>query len=338
MPAVSVLLPCFQAEDTLTEALDSLFVQTFRNFEVVAVDDGSTDRTLEVLHSRAQNDPRLRVISIPHAGIITALNAGLANCLAELVARMDTDDRCHPHRLETQFTYMQLNPDVSVLGSQVNAFPEDDVQEGLRRYLAWQNSLLSDSDIRREMFVESPLTHPSVMFRKQAVLAINGYEEHGWAEDYDLWLRLYVNGAGFAKIPEVLVDWREHLNRLTRQDGRYSSSNFLNAKIHYLVQGPLRDCDAVIIWGAGSIGKYIGRGLQKNQIPLRAYVDVDRRKIGRTRRGLPVLAPMDLRMFCKSWRRPVILAAVGVRGARDLIRKQLDRMEFVEGKDWLAVA
>lgn len=338
MPAVSVLLPCYQAEATLAEALRSLTNQTWRDFEIVAVNDGSSDHTQALLDSWKHGELRLRVVNTPHNGIVAALNAGLAACNADLVARMDSDDRCYPRRLQAQFEYLQSHSEVSVLGCQVQAFPVAHIRDGLRTYLDWQNGLLDNAGIRREMFVESPFVHPSVMFRAQAVRNIGGYEDHGWAEDYDLWLRLYLAGANFARLPEMLLEWRDLPERLTRKDGRYSPENFRRAKAFYLAQGPLRECDAVIIWGAGRIGKRIGRALEQIRAPLRAYVDIDPRKIGRTRRGLPVLHPADLSAFRQKWNRAVVLVAVGIPGARSLIREQLQRIGMDEGQDWFAVA
>ncbi|MGW8249714.1 MAG: glycosyltransferase family 2 protein, partial [Anaerolineales bacterium] len=240
-PAVSILMPCYNAADTLPEALDSLSWQTMPDFEIVAVDDGSTDRTAGVLSQRAAHDPRLRILTQPHQGIIAALNHGLAACRAEVVARMDSDDHSDPERLARQADYLDRHPETAVVSSLVQAFPAGHVRQGFRIYIQWLNSLVSDEDIRREMFVESPMAHPSVMFRKALVERVGGYQEHGWAEDYDLWLRLYSEGARFAKLEQVLLQWRERPERLTRTDGRYSLENFLRLKAHYLAHGPLAE-------------------------------------------------------------------------------------------------
>jgi hypothetical protein len=165
-----------------------------------------------------------------------------------------------------------------------------------------------------------------------------GYQDHGWAEDYDLWLRLYLRGASFAKLPEMLVEWREHPQRLTRTDARYSLENFLRAKAHYLALGPLRGRDAVVIWGAGMIGRRLARQLEYQGAPLVAFIDIDPRKIGRTRRSLPILPADALLDWLRRYRNPVILAAVGIRGARSLIRQQLSGMGLSEGQDWWGTA
>ena len=338
MPQLSVLMPCYNAAQTVTEALESLAQQSFTDFEVISIDDGSTDETLQILQAWSERDGRFCCFSQPHGGIIAALNAGMDSCRAPLVARMDADDHCHPQRFEKQVAYLEAHPQIAVLGCQVAGFPPQAVREGFRIYISWQNALLSDADIRREMFVESPLSHPSVVFRREWLERVGGYQEHGWAEDYDLWLRLYLAEARFAKLPEILLEWRESPLRLTRIDSRYSVENFLRAKATYLMRGPLLNRDAVFIWGAGMMGRRLGKQLGRLGVPLAAFIDIDPKKIGRTRRGLPVLSTNQLMDWWGRFSSPVLLAAVGARGARQLIRQQLTGMGLREGIDWWGAA
>jgi glycosyltransferase involved in cell wall biosynthesis len=338
VPAVSILLPCFNAAGTLNETLESIAQQTLTDFEVISVDDGSTDSTLKILHAWAEKDSRFQVRSILHGGVITAANAGITACQAQYIARLDADDLAHPERLQLQADYLDHHPGVAVVSSLVKVFPEADVREGYRIYVQWLNSLVTDEDIRREMFVESPLANPSVMIRKTWLDKMGGYQEYGWPEDYDLWLRMYMAGAVFAKIPEVLLAWRDHPSRITRTDSRYSIKNFLRAKAYYLARGPLADRDAVIVWGAGMMGRRLGKQLQYQEIPLKAFVDIDPKKIGRTRRGKPIIPPGDLPDWWQRYENPAILAAVGARRARGLIRKRLVAFGYVEGVDWWATA
>jgi glycosyltransferase involved in cell wall biosynthesis len=335
---VSVLMPCYNAESTLDEAMESLLSQTLESFEIVAVDDGSTDGTLTRLKAWGLQDDRVRVLARPHGGIITALNQGLTACEAPYVARMDADDRAHPTRLERQVGYLEEHPGIAVLSSLIEAFPEGDVREGFQIYIAWLNALITHDDITREIFIESPLAHPSVMFRRRWITDIGGYQEHYWPEDYDLWLRLYLAKARFAKVPEVLLYWRESPERLTRTDARYSVKNFLRAKAHYLMLGPLADREAVIIWGAGQMGRRLSKHLLLEGAPIVAFIDIDPKKIGRTRKGRPILAPEQLKGELGKYARPVVLAAVRSRGARSLIRERLAGMGLREAIDWWAVA
>jgi glycosyltransferase involved in cell wall biosynthesis len=330
-------MPCYNMATTLDETMESLLKQTFTNFEIVAVDDGSEDDTLEKLHQWAKQDERLRILTRGHEGIIPALNAGLAVCRAPLIARMDADDLSHPERLVKQVEALENDPGLAVCASLVEGFPVESVREGFRIYIDWLNHLVTHEAITREIFIESPLAHPSTAFRKRWVEKVGGYQEFGWPEDYDLWLRLYLAGARFTKVPEVLLYWREHERRLTRTDSRYSVENFIRAKAHYLCKGPLMDRDSVIIWGAGQMGRRLSKHLDREGAPLTAFIDIDPGKIGRQRRGKPILSPDDLRSQLEAATRPVVLAAVSSRGARAIIRERLNGMGLREGVEWWAV-
>ena len=337
-PSISVLMPCYNAASTLDEAVVSILDQTFTDLELIAVDDGSTDDTRRRLQTWAQQDRRVVVLPRSHGGLVDALQAGLSACRAPLVARMDTDDRSSPDRLARQIAALEAHPEVAVVGCLVEGFPLQDVRQGFQMYIEWLNGLVTPEAIAREIFVESPLAHPSVVMRRSWLERVGGYQDRGWPEDYDLWLRLHLAGARFAKVPEVLVGWREHPARATRTDWRYAVENFLRAKAHYLTRGPLVGRDSLVVWGAGQMGRRLSKHLVRGGAPLRAFVDIDPAKIGRTRRGVPIIAPTDLPALWATLRRPVLLASVGSRGARQLIRGQLAAMGLVEGVDWWATA
>src|SRR3990172_5858266 len=337
-PAISVLMPCYNAASTMDEAVESILDQTFTDLELIAVDDGSTDDTRRHLQSWAQQDRRVVVLPRSHGGLVDALQAGLSACRAPLVARMDADDRSSPDRLGRQFAALEAHPEVAGVGCLVEGVPSQDVRPGSQMYIEWLNGLVPREAIAREIFVESPLAHPSVVMQRSWLERVGGYQDRGWPEDYDLWLRLHLAGARFAKVPEVLVGWREHPVRATRTDRRYSVENFLRAKAHYLTLGPLVGRESLLIWGAGQMGRRLSKHLLRGGAPLRAFIDIDPAKIGRMRRGVPIVGVEELPSLWSSLARPVLLAAVGSRGARGLIRTQLAGMGLVETQDWWAVA
>jgi len=338
MPQVSVLLPCFNAEATIEEALSSLAAQSYQDFEVICVDDGSTDRTASILEKWSNKDSRFVLVNKDHQGVIQASNTGLTLCKSSIIVRMDADDRCHPDRIKLQREFLLDNPQIAVVGSLVAGFPPERVGEGFELYYEWLNSLVNHEDISREIFVESPIANPCAAFRKSWIDRAGGYQDHGWPEDYDLWLRLYLTGARFAKIPQVLLDWREHPERLTHTDSRYSLENFLRAKAHYLAKGPARGRDGVFIWGAGMTGRRISKHLVREGLDLTAFIDVDPKKIGSTRRGKPIISREELPSLWKEYQNPILLAAVRARKALPLIRENLSELNLVEGKDWWAAA
>jgi glycosyltransferase involved in cell wall biosynthesis len=338
VPKVSVLLPVYQAATTLDETLESLLRQTIEDFEVVAVDDGSDDGSAEVLRAWAQRDRRFVAVDGPHLGLVGNLNRGLGYCRAPLIARMDADDIAHPQRLEKQVALLEARPDIAVVGCLVELFPPEQVARGFSIYAEWLNGLTEHSDIVRDIFVESPIVHPSAMMRRQDLEVLGGYRDKGWPEDYDLWLRYRSAGKLFAKVPETLLYWREHGARLTRTDGRYSVENFLRCKAHHLLEGPLEERENFFVWGAGQTGRRLSKHLIRGGRTPVAFVDIDPKKIGRTVRGVEVIDAEDLLAAWGCQQRPLLLAAVGSRGARALIRQRLAALGLVESADFICVA
>ncbi len=332
---VSVLLPVRDGEATLGEALGSVLSQTLRDLEVVAVDDGSRDGTAALLQEAAARDPRVRIFATGGRGLVPALSLGLAESRGTYVARMDADDVCHPERLAAQVALLDSRPDVGVASCLVRIVREGGVAPGFRAYEKWLNSCVAPEEIARDIFVESPVAHPTATFRREEALALGGYRDVPWPEDYDLWLRYHVAGRGIAKVPRVLLDWRDHEGRLSRVDPRYRRDRFVDAKAHYLVRGPLAGRRQAIVWGAGPIGKRLARALRSEGLAILAFVDVDPRKVGRKAPGgAPVVDPDALARF----RGTPLVVAVGVRGARALIRGALAARGWAEGSDFWCAA
>ncbi len=336
MPFLSVLLPVHDAVPWLDQCVASLGRQRFQDFEVVAVDDGSTDGSRELLEAWERSDRRVRVLSPGRVGLVAALGRGLAACRASVVARMDADDIVHPRWLERCVTLLVQRPETGVVSCGVRFFPRRHVAEGFRRYEAWLNGLVDHGAMARERFVESPLPHPGTLYRREIVLAAGGYREGPWPEDHELWLRLFDAGVRFAKVPEPLLFQREHPGRLTRTDPRYDTRAFLRLKAAYLLRGPLAGGRRAVVWGAGPTGRRLAASLLEEGGTVEAFVDIDPRKIGRQVRGRQVVPPDDIPALARDG--ALVLAAVASRGARELIRTRLESMGLHEGVHWWAVA
>jgi glycosyltransferase involved in cell wall biosynthesis len=331
-------MPVYNAAETLPAVLESIRIQTYGDFEIVAVDDGSDDASRDILLDWARRDGRLRPVTKTHRGLISTLNAGLNMCQGEFVARMDSDDLMHPERLMKQVALMDSNPEVSVAGCLVKTFARGQVGEGMQVYEAWLNGLVLHEDICRDIFIESPIVHPSAIVRREEILKLGGYQEKGWPEDYDLWLRYHTAGKRFEKVPEVLLYWREHEHRITHNLSRYSVENFLRAKAHYLAYGPLKQRDSLIVWGSGKTGRRLSKHLIRDGYIPEAFIDIQPRKIGSTLRRVPIIAPLDLPGIWGRLKKPLLVVAVASRGARALIREELERQHLSEGKDFICAA
>jgi glycosyltransferase involved in cell wall biosynthesis len=332
-PSISILLPVRNEERFLPSALGSLFRQTLTSWELVAVDDGSDDRTAEILADAAKRDPRVRLFRPSRRGLVSALNTGLYACNAPLVARMDGDDISHPRRLEFQADLLNNEPKTGLVACDFRHFPRNGLRSGMLAYEKWQNGLSSHDAILRDLFVESPFVHPSVMFRKEPVLAVGGYRDMGWAEDYDLWLRLAEAGTRFARLPRTLLFWRERLERATRTMPEYTAEAFRACKAHHLKQGFLKGICEVTLAGAGLEGRAWYRTLQKEGIRVVRWIDVDPRKVGHSLHSAPVVGAGEV----KAVNGARMLVTVGTRGSRDQVRRWASGAGFVEGKDFICV-
>lgn len=332
-PKLSILMPVRNEEAYLQEALRSLQAQSLADWELVAVDDGSSDGTPDLLAAAADQDPRVRVIRRSGGGLVAALNAGLEACRAPLLARMDGDDISHPRRLELQSNYLESHPDTGLAACSFRHFPRTFLKQGMLDYETWQNALLDHDLIMRDLFVESPFVHPGIMTRTAIMKELGGYRECGWAEDYDLWLRMASAGVTFARLPGRLFFWRDHPERATRTLDEYSSHAFRRCKLHHLRQGFLKGCSELVMAGAGIEARAWQRLLAADGIRLTQWLDVDPRKIGRTLHGASICRPEELQLAGRK-----MLAAIGVRGAREQFRTVAGKQGWQEGMDFVCVA
>jgi glycosyltransferase involved in cell wall biosynthesis len=330
-PLVSVLMPFRDAADTVEEAVRSVLAQDGVTLELVAVDDGSRDDGARRVSELAREDPRVVLLPARGTGIVAALAQATAAARGRILARMDADDVALPARLARQAGALAADARLGAVGTRVELLGP--CGEGMRRYVAWQNSLVTPEDHARDLFVESPLCHPSVALRRDALEAVGGWRDPPWAEDYDLWLRLDAAGWRLAKVPEVLLRWRQRAGSLTFTAERYAPQRFREARSFHLAPKLARAARPVVVWGAGPTGKRLARALEAHGVRCGRFVDIDRRKIGRTARGAPIVAPAALRPG-----EDVVVVAVGTRGARELVRAHLRAHGFVEGDDFVCAA
>ena len=330
-PLVSVIMPVRDGGAYLEASVDSILGQSYSSLELILVDDHSVDSAISGLSTA---DPRLVLLKNRGRGVSSAFNTGLSRARGEFIARMDADDISLPGRIEEQYRYFQSHPDIDICGACVEIFTDGEVAGGNIRYQAWLNDCRSPGQIHREMFIESPIPNPTVMFRHDAVLRLGGYGDPDWPEDYDLFLRADALGMQMGKPEQILLRWREHARRLTRNDQRYNLDRFQAAKAHFLSTHRLQGKGPLILWGAGPSGRLMHDLLLEEGTRVRGFLEVHPRRIGGEKRGLPVWPIEEIDRMDDVF----ILVAVGAAGARPKIRAFLQQRALVEGEHFLFVA
>lgn len=211
-PALSVILPVHNGAAFIEAALRSILKQDFPDFELLVIDDASSDATPDILARLAQEDARLTVLREGRLGLVGALNLGIARARAPLVARMDADDLARSDRFSKQVAYLAAHPDVAVLGGQMAFMGVDGTLNGeISRFAC------APAEIRAAMEAgRCIIAHPTVMARREVLLHVGGYRAAYLAgEDIDLWLRVLEHGE-IAALPDVVLDYRQHAGQVSR--------------------------------------------------------------------------------------------------------------------------
>jgi len=333
MPAVSVLIPAFNAAATLGAALRSVLRQSERDWECLVVDDGSRDHTARIVEQFAASEPRFRLLRVEHGGIVAALNAGLAVCRGELVARLDADDLMVRRRLERQRAALLAHPEWAGLGCHVRFFPRGAMTDGLRKYEHWLASVGTAADVTREAYVECPIAHPTLVLRREAFLRFR-YRDAPWPEDYDLVLRLLSAGEKLGMVPERLLHWRDGTGRLSRSSTRYSIPAFTQCKAAFLASGFLAQTERYLLWGFGDTGKSLAAALAEQGKHPAAIIELHPGRIGQLIRGVRVVSPDALPRLP---RLPLLVSVAGIT-PRSEIRAALAKMGFFETRDYVCCA
>lgn len=322
-PQVTVLMPVRNGAAHLAPALASIFAQTFADFELLVIDDGSTDATADIL--RACRDPRLRVVENAAAlGLVPSLNRGLELARGELVARQDHDDVSRADRLEMQVAFLRRQPDVALVGSEAWAMDEQG-RRGARMLRP-----LSAEGVRWYLCFDNAFIHSSVMFRREVIAReLGGYRPSLHSEDYELWSRL-ARVRPTANLPEPLLSFREHTGSATGGLSAAAAAAFDEAtsairleNLRHLPGAAARPEDALLLANyrrpltADSAGEFLGvfeRLLETRRAEMRASPDLRRTvaiQLGELAyRLLPVSRGLALRLFVRAfrWHLPVAAA------------------------------
>lgn len=333
MNKISILLPFYRAPNTLEPAIQSLISQSCRHWELLLIDNNADPGSRAIAEKFAAADARIQILQEPQQGIAFALNRGLQAARFPYIARMDADDLAHPLRLEKQLRFLEQNPGIGAVACQTSFQSSLQDHGGFQHFVEWQNSILSPGAHALQRFVESPLAHPTIVFRKALIEQYGPYSTGPVPEDYELWLRWMDAGVAIAKLPEHLLTWTDHPARLSRTHSNYRTEAFYQVKCHYLARFIRREVapeKRILICGAGKLPRLRAALLEGEGIPVYGFTDVKSRQIPGSRfipiRKLENPSPWFLVNF------------ISKRGVNTEIRKFLQSKGFREGMDFILAA
>jgi len=277
VPEVSVILPFFNAANTLNRAIESIAKQSLSNFECILIDNNSTDGSTAIAKEWATKDDRFKLIAEIKQGVVFASNTGSDNAKARLIARMDADDYSFSNRLQLQKDFLNNNKEYGAVCGLVEYKKHSENSEGFQRYVNWVNSVITYDQILLNRFIESPIVNPSAMWHKSVSLKYGMYQSGDFPEDYEMWLRWLDKGVKIAKLYECLLEWYDSDDRLTRTHSAYSDQAFFDIKTKYLVN-ELKKNNAffpkVAVWGASKTSRKRAAVLGEYGIEIEFYIDV----------------------------------------------------------------
>ncbi|WP_304235377.1 glycosyltransferase family 2 protein [Jiulongibacter sediminis] len=279
-PAVDIILPFYQNGLTLERAILSLLNQSYQNFRLILVANNSDPVSLEIAEKYLKQDSRIELLHEPWQGVAFAFNTGIQAGNNPLIARMDGDDFAEPTKLEKQVKYLLENPTIAALATQTTFSSTIKASEGFRHFVEWQNAIISPEEHFLTRFYESPVANPTILFRRNLIDKYGLVDTSDTPEDYELYLRWMDQGEHIAKIPEPLLTWNDHPNRLTRTHKHYREAAFQKVRYKYLAKylNEAARNREIVICGASKNILLKAKGLKAEGIRVAAHTDVIHRK------------------------------------------------------------
>ncbi len=332
-PVISVILPFFNAGNTLNKAISSIYGQTLSNFECLLIDNNSEDKSREIARKWTLYDSRFLLLTENRQGVVFASNTGWKHSRGQYVARMDADDMAYPERLQKQAEFLDHHQDYGAVAGMAKYVSHCAGKKGFNKYVEWNNSLITYKEILKNRFIDAPVINPTAMWRREVAEKHGLYRSGDFPEDYEMWLRWLHEGIKIRKIPFYIMEWHDYENRLTRNHPDYSDEAFYRIKTHYLVKwlehnNPFHP--EVMVWGASRISRARAELLESYGIKIKAYIDIKKtRQLNKN-----VIYYQDLPDPGKNF----ILVYVRQWHAKPKIHDFLVQRGYEEGKDFLFIS
>ena len=279
-PLISILTPFKNTEQYLPECLDSINKQSYQNWELLIVDDHSTDSSFAIVNAYAEKDKRIKLYTNKGQGIINALQLAFSESSGQYITRMDSDDIMHPEKLRTMYNDLNISGKSHVALGLVKYFSEAGIGDGYAKYEAWLNTLTTKGTNYSEIYKECVIPSPCWMMHREDFLKCAAFTPNRYPEDYDLAFRFYKNNMTCIPSETVLHYWRDYSSRASRTDEHYAENHFLELKVDYFLELNHDASRPLTIWGAGQKGKKVAGLLKQKGIDF-IWICDNPKKIGK---------------------------------------------------------
>ena len=329
-PLVSIIMAAKDTEPYLPDCLNSILAQTYANWELIAINDHSSDRTPEILETYAKKDACIRVVHSKRHKLIPALKEGYLHVNGSLINRMDSDDRMPVDKLEALVNEWQKYGKRHVIGGGTEHFvDEGEVGGGFRRYEEWLNDVARTSTHYEQIYQECVIPSHSWIIHKEDFDSVGGFEPEVYPEDYDLCFRFYREGLKVIGLDKVLHHWRDRSDRISRTWAEYKDNRYFDLKLRYFYELDRDWSRPLVLWGAGRNGKDMAKLILDRKDQFHWVCDNDR-KIGKEIYDVRIEADKRVPEISK----PQIMIVIASPIDKEAIRIQLKKWGKLPVKDF----
>lgn len=329
-PLVSILIPFKNTEVFISECIDSIIKQTYKNWELIIIDDHSTDNSFSIVETFALKDKRITLQKNSGSGIIDALQLAFKMSSGDLITRMDSDDVMRPNKIEILAEILLKYGKGHLAVGLVNYFSAEGIKAGYKSYEVWLNALTVKGTNYSEIYKECVIPSPCWMIHRSDFIGCNAFNPNRYPEDYDLAFRFYKHGFKCIPCDVFLHDWRDYSHRTSRTDAHYAENHFIPLKLDYFLELDYNPKKVLIVWGAGNKGKFIAKSLIEKHIDFEWICD-NPKKIGKDIYG-KILRPFN---DLQSINNPQIIITVANKEAQIEIRNYMNTLHLKSIKDYV---
>ncbi len=325
---ISILMPLKNDETHISQTIDSIIGQTYKNWELLIIDDYSTDNSLAIVKKIAKSDLRIKYYKNNNPGIIPALKLALSNSQGQFITRMDSDDLMAPLKLELLRNLLMQYGTGYITTGLVEYFSDFILQNGFIKYQNWLNNLTLHENNFNDLFKECPIASPCWLIYKTDLISMDGLKDIIYPEDYDFCFKLYKNNFKIKSVKKTIHFWRDHPTRASRNCSNYKDQSFYALKIKYIREFfPRKN---YVIWGAGTKGKKLAKYLIDQKINF-TWVTNNPNKITKNIYNI-IIESTDI-VFTKD--NPLILLAFSSPQEINQVNSYLNNLGFIKNKTFI---